>query len=65
MASPITALTDRRILARLVNKRINRYGALYNLLFPQSVRENLYEETVQIDELTGTAGMAPFVKVGQ
>jgi hypothetical protein len=35
------------------------------MLFPQSVRENLYEETVQIDELTGTAGMAPFVKVGQ
>jgi len=35
------------------------------LLFPESVRENLFEETVQIDVLTGTTGMAPFVKVGQ
>lgn len=64
-ASPITMLTNRRVLNRIVNKRINPYTALYNLLFPATVRENLYEETAQIDVLTGTTGMAPFVKVGQ
>jgi hypothetical protein len=64
-ANPITSLTDVRVLNRIVNKRIDPHTALYNLLFPPQVRENLYEETVQIDVLTGTTGMAPFVKVGQ
>jgi hypothetical protein len=63
-ASPITALTDRRVLNRILDKRIKPYTALYNLLFPPQVRENLYEETVQIDVVEGSYGMAPFVKVG-
>lgn len=64
-ATPITALTDRRILNRIVDMRINPYTALYNMLFPPSVRENLYEEFVQIDvDQDSTLTMAPFVKVG-
>jgi len=64
-ASPITTLTDRRVLNKLVNKRIKPYTALTKLLFPPSVKENLLEETAQVDVLEGTYGMAPFVKVGQ
>jgi hypothetical protein len=64
-ASPITVLTDRRVLNTIVNMRINPYTALYNMLFPASVRETLFEEYLQVDVLTGTTGMAPFVKVGQ
>ena len=63
-ASPITALTDRRVLNAILDKRIKPYTALYNMLFPPQVRENLYEETVQIDVVEGSYGMAPFVKVG-
>ena len=64
-ANPIDALTDRRVLNRVVNKRIKPYTALTNLLFPPSTKNNLFEETAQIDVLEGTFGMAPFVKVGQ
>lgn len=64
-ASPINALTDRRVLNRVVNKRIKPYTALTNLIFPPSTKNNLFEEVAQIDVLEGTYGMAPFVKVGQ
>ena len=64
-ASPINALTDRRVLNRVVNKRIKPYTALTNLIFPPSTKNNLFEEVAQIDVLEGTFGMAPFVKVGQ
>lgn len=64
MPTPITALTDRRVLNRVLNKRIKSYTALYSLLFPPQVRETLYEEFVQIDVEQGSSGMAPFVKVG-
>lgn len=64
-ASPINALTDRRVLNSIVNMRIKPYTALYNMLFPPSTRETLFEEYVQVDVLTGTPGMAPFVKIGQ
>lgn len=64
-ANPIDALTDRRVLNRVLNKRIKPYTALTNLLFPESTKHNLTEETAQIDVLEGTFGMAPFVKVGQ
>ena len=64
-ASPINALTDRRVLNRVVNKRIKPYTALTNLIFPPSTKNNLFEEVAQIDVLEGTFGMAPFVKIGQ
>jgi hypothetical protein len=64
-ANPITALTDRRVLKRIVDERIRPYTALTNLLFPPSARENLFEEFAQVDVRKGTYGMAPFVKVGQ
>ncbi len=64
-ANPITALTNRRILNRIVNERIRPYTALTNMIFPASVKENLFEEFAQVDVLKGTYGMAPFVKVGQ
>ena len=64
-ANPINALTDRRVLNRVVNKRIKPYTALTKLWFPESTKNNLFEEVAQIDVLEGTYGMAPFVKVGQ
>jgi len=64
-ATPITALTDRRVFNGIVNKRIKSYTALTGLLFPEVTRQTLGEETAQVDVLTGTAGMAPFVQVGQ
>lgn len=64
LPDPITALTDRRIMNRLIDKTITRHTALYNLLFPPQVRETLDEEYVQIDVEEGKLGMAPFVKVG-
>ncbi len=64
-ANPIDVLTDRRVLNRIVNQRIKPYTALTNLVFPESTKNNLFEETAQIDVLTGTFGMAPFVKIGQ
>lgn len=64
-ANPITALTNRRVLNKIVNKRIKPYTALTNLVFPASTKKNLFEEFAQVDVLEGTYGMAPFVKVGQ
>lgn len=64
-ASPINALTDRRTLKKVVDKREKTYGALSNLLYPASIRSNLLEETAQVDVIKGSYGMAPFVKVGQ
>lgn len=64
-ASPINALTDRRTLNRVLNKRIKPYTALTNLLFPESTKNNLFEESAQVDVLSGTFGMAPFVQIGQ
>lgn len=64
-ANPITTLTDRRVLNAVINKRIKPYTALTNLLFPNATKDVLFEETAQIDVLTGTGTMAPFVKVGQ
>ncbi len=64
-ANPIDVLTDRRVLNRIVNERIKPYTALTNLIFPPSTKNNLTEETAQIDVLKGTFGMAPFVKIGQ
>lgn len=62
-ANPITAATDRRVLAREVNKRIKPYTALTGLLYAR--KQILTEETAQVDVREGTTGMAPFVKIGQ
>jgi hypothetical protein len=35
------------------------------LIFPASIKENLFEEFAQVDVLEGTYGRAPFVKIGQ
>lgn len=64
-ANPITALTNRRVLNKIVNQRIKPYTALTTILFPPARKENLVEEFAQVDVLEGTYGMAPFVKVGQ
>ena len=64
-ADPITTLVDRRVLNMIVNERIKPFTALTNLVFPASTKENLFEETAQIDVLEGTYDMAPFVKIGQ
>ena len=64
-ADPITTLTDRRVLNKIVNQRIKPFTALTNLIMPASTKDNLFEETAQIDVLEGTYDMAPFVMVGQ
>ena len=63
--SPITVVTDTRVLQRLVDKTINRKVALTSLLFPESTKENLFTEFAQVDVLEGSYGMAPFAKIGQ
>ena len=62
--NPINALTNRRIMNRIVNTEIKRYTALFKLLFPTSIHDNLTEEFAQIDVTKGKLGMAPFVIVG-
>ncbi len=62
---PITALTDTRVIDRILNRRIVGKTALMRILFPSSVHENLVTETTQVDVLVGTVGMAPFNKIGQ
>ena len=62
--APINALTNRRIMNRIVNTEVKRYTALFSLLFPQSTHDNLDEEFAQIDVQKGKIGMAPFVVVG-
>lgn len=63
--TPITAVTDTRVIQRLLDKRITRKTALTNLLFPESTKENLFTEFAQVDVLDGTYGMAPFAIIGQ
>lgn len=64
-ALPITALTERRLFNGIVNKRIKRYTTLSRTVIPEGQHQTLQEESAQLDVLTGTAGMAPFVKLGQ
>lgn len=54
----------RREFDRIINKRVKRHTALFNILFPESTRKQLLTEAAQIDVKTGSLGMAPFVKVG-
>jgi len=61
--APIPAL-EMRVLTEVVNKRNKPYTTLSQMLFPESTRSTLATGSVQIDELTGDALMAPFVKVG-
>ena len=62
---PITATTDTRVIQALLNKRIPGKTSHTELLFPASTHDNLFTETVQVDVMTGTIGMAPFNKIGQ
>jgi len=61
---PITSSTYTREFDRVVNKRVKRHTALFNLLFPASTRKPLTTEFAQVDVKTGSLGMAPFVKIG-
>lgn len=61
--APIPAL-EMRVLTEVVNKRNKPYTTLSQMLFPESTRATLATGSVQIDELTGDALMAPFVKIG-
>jgi len=61
--APIPAL-EMRVLTEVVNKRNKPYTTLSQILFPESTRSVLPTGSVQIDELTGDAVMAPFIKVG-
>lgn len=60
-ADPILALEARQ-LTRVVNRTERPRRALTSLLFPDSTHELLTTETVQVDELTGTDEMAPFIE---
>ncbi len=62
MSVTIIEATDKRTMTAVVNKREEGKKALTNMLFPLSVEENLTHEYVQVDQLTGQAGMAPFVE---
>ena len=64
IVAPITNTTYRREFDRIVNKRVKRHTALFNMLFPISTRKKLLTEAAQVDVKTGSLGMAPFVKVG-
>lgn len=59
--APIAAL-DKRVMTEVVNRREEGKKALTAMLFPLSHEMDLTVETVQIDELTGSIGMAPFVE---
>ena len=60
--NPIEALETRE-LTRLVNREKKPRRALSAMLFPQVTHRNLLTEAAQIDELTGSQEMAPFVTV--
>lgn len=60
MPEVITAL-EKRAMTAVVNKRYMGKKALTALLFPLASELNLTHEWVHVDELTGQAGMAPFV----
>lgn len=59
---PLTAIETRELVAT-VNRRERPRRFLTELLFPQSTHQNLTTEHVQIDELTGSDSMAPFIEV--
>jgi len=59
-ADPILALEARQ-LTQVVNRRERPRRALTTMLFPDSTHQNLLTETVQVDELTGSDEMAPFI----
>lgn len=59
-ADPILALEARQ-LTEVVNRRERPRRALTTMLFPDATHQNLLTETVQVDELTGTDEMAPFI----
>jgi len=61
MASIIAAV-DKRAMTAVVNKREMGKKALTELLFPLALEENLTHEYVQVDQLTGQAGMAPMIE---
>lgn len=62
MSVAIIEALEKRAMTEVVNKREMGKKALTELLFPLSSEVNLTTEYVQVDELTGTAGMAPFVE---
>lgn len=59
-ADPILALEVRQ-LTKVVNRMERPRRALTQMLFPDSTVELLTTETVQVDQLTGTDEMAPFI----
>jgi hypothetical protein len=61
MPAIITAL-DKRAMTQVVNRRELGKKALKSMLFPESRDLVLGSEYVHTDELTGQAGMAPFVE---
>jgi hypothetical protein len=62
MSVDIIEATDKVVMSEVVNRREKGKKALTAMLFPPSREVLLTGETVQIDELTGTTGMAPFVE---
>lgn len=62
-ADPITALTDKRSLKKIVDGRIKGRTGLTKMLFGRT--DILTEENAQVDVREGTSGLAPFVTIGQ
>ena len=62
MSVTIIEATTKRAMTAVVNKREEGKKALTAMLFPLATEENLMNEFVQVDQLTGTAGMAPFIE---
>jgi hypothetical protein len=63
MSTPaIIEALEKRALTEVVNKREMGKKALTAMLFPPARELNLTQEWVQVDELTGTVGMAPMVE---
>ena len=62
MSVTIIEATDKRAMTAVVNMREEGKKALTEMLFPMSVEENLTHEYVQVDQLVGQLGMAPFVE---
>jgi hypothetical protein len=58
----IIEATTKRVMTAVVNKRVKGKKALTAMLFPPSTEQNLTAEHVQVDQLTGANGMAPFVE---
>jgi hypothetical protein len=62
MSVEIIEATDKVVMTEVVNRREKGKKALTAMLFPPNREVLLTGETVQVDELTGTTGMAPFVE---